>query len=140
MPLRAVDAALKKAKSSGAACISVLLAILVLCCNKKAAALDPTSHISQYGHTVWRVQDGYFGVAPTSITQTTDGYIWVGTEAGLFKFDGVRFLRWSPHSGAELPSSPIYHLLGDSRSIRSAFRRKRPISISSSTQAALLGR
>ena len=113
MPPRAVDAAGKNAKSSGIARISVLLAILVFCSSEKGAALDPTSHISQYGHTVWRVQDGYFGgAAPSSITQTTDGYIWVGTDAGLYRFDGVRFVRWNSPSGEELPSSFVVSLLG----------------------------
>ena len=75
-------------------------------------ALDPTSHISQYGHSVWRLQDGYFGSAPRRVAQTTDGYIWVGTGNGLFKFDGVRFIRWAAQSGEELPSLSIRGLLG----------------------------
>lgn len=113
MPPRSVDVAVKNAVSSGIVRISVLLAILVFCSSEKGATLDPTSHISQYGHSAWRVQDGYFGgAAPESITQTTDGYIWVGTYAGLYRFDGVRFVRWSPPSGEELPSSLVVALLG----------------------------
>ena len=75
-------------------------------------ALDPTSRISQYGHSVWRVQDGYFGGRVLDITQTTDSYLWAGTEAGLFKFDDVRFVRWTAQSGEELPSFRILSLLG----------------------------
>jgi signal transduction histidine kinase/ligand-binding sensor domain-containing protein len=113
MPRPFVDTAVKKAKRSGIARIHVLLAILVFCCSEKGAALDPTSRISQYGHTVWRVQDGYFGgAAPVSITQTTDGYIWVGTLAGIYRFDGVRFVRWNSPSGEELPSSSVLDLVG----------------------------
>ncbi|MEA2538656.1 MAG: hypothetical protein QOH35_22, partial [Acidobacteriaceae bacterium] len=41
-------------------------------------ALSPDRHITQYGHTAWRIQDGVFGGQVRSITQTTDGYIWVG--------------------------------------------------------------
>src|SRR5215471_4372000 len=111
IPPLCVDAGVK-AKSSGIACISVLLAILVVC-SEKGVAVDPVSRISQYGHTVWRVQDGYFGgAAPMSITQTTDGYIWVGTAAGLYRFDGVSFVRWSSPFGEELPSSQVVSLLG----------------------------
>jgi signal transduction histidine kinase/ligand-binding sensor domain-containing protein len=110
---RVVDAAVKNVKSCGVACISVLLAILVFCSSEKGAALDPASHLTQYGHTVWRVQDGYFGGAtPLTITQTTDSYIWVGTVAGLYRFDGVRFVRWTSPIGEELPSSQIGSLLG----------------------------
>jgi len=89
-----------------------LLAIFLVCFVSRIFALDPTSQISQYGHSVWRVQDGYFGGRAFHITQTTDGYIWVGTEAGLYKFDGVRFIRWSPRSGEDLPSQRIMTLLG----------------------------
>ena len=69
------------------------------------------SHISQYGHSVWRIRDGNFGGAPQVLAQTTDGYIWVGTDGGLFKFDGVRFVPWRSPSGEELLSSEIYSLL-----------------------------
>ena len=82
MPPRAVDAAIKNSQNSGIARSVALLAIFFISCAGRIVALDPTSHISQYGHSVWRVQDGYFGGMPNSITQTTDGYIWVGTDAG----------------------------------------------------------
>jgi hypothetical protein len=42
----------------------VLLAILLVAPADRIFALDPTSHISQYGHSVWRIRDGYFGGAP----------------------------------------------------------------------------
>lgn len=112
-PRKAVDAAVRNVKSSDIGRISLLLAILVFCSSEKGAALDPTSHISQYGHSIWRSQDGYLGGAtPINITQTTDGYIWVGTAAGLYRFDGVRFVRWTSPFGEELPSSFVTSLLG----------------------------
>jgi len=46
-------------------------------------AVDPSRHISQYAHATWRIQDGVFSGAPHAITQTMDGYLWIGTEAGL---------------------------------------------------------
>jgi signal transduction histidine kinase/ligand-binding sensor domain-containing protein len=91
---------------------TVLLGIFLIFSTSFIFALDPTSQISQYGHTVWRVQDGYFGGRALHIAQTTDGYIWVGTDAGLYKFDGVRFVRWSARSGEDLPSPRIMELLG----------------------------
>jgi hypothetical protein len=63
------------------------------------AALDPTHRISQYGHSSWKIQDGYFGSQPVSITQTTDGYLWVETEGGIFRFDGVQFVSWTSLTG-----------------------------------------
>lgn len=76
------------------------------------AALDPNKHLSQYTHTAWRIQDGDFAGAPNAITQTADGYLWIGTLAGLVRFDGVRFAPWSPPDKNALPSSDIYSLLG----------------------------
>src|SRR5271169_1979611 len=76
------------------------------------SALDTTKQISQYGHTAWRIEDGVFAGAPNVMTQTTDGYLWIGTQAGLMRFDGARFVSWRPPEGNELPSSRINSLLG----------------------------
>ena len=56
-----------------------------------AAALDPAKAITQYVHTVWRTDDGLPQNSVTAILETTDGYLWVGTQSGLARFDGVRF-------------------------------------------------
>src|SRR5271155_3195887 len=75
-------------------------------------ALDTSRQISQYGHTAWRIEDGIFAGAPNVMAQTTDGYLWIGTQAGLMRFDGVRFVSWRPPKGSELPSSRINSLFG----------------------------
>jgi signal transduction histidine kinase/ligand-binding sensor domain-containing protein len=77
-------------------------------------ALAPNRRISQYAHTAWRIQDGFFGGTPQTITQTADGYLWIGTEAGLVRFDGISFVPWTPPNGEALPSSRIHSLLGAS--------------------------
>lgn len=80
-----------------------------------ARAVDPSRHISQYAHTACRIQDGFFTGAPNAITQTADGYLWVGTESGLVHFDGVRFVPWTPPEGTVLFSSKsVYSLLAAS--------------------------
>ena len=90
--------------------------ILILSCGLLACpfanAVDPYRRISQYAHTAWRVRDGAFTGAPTSITQTTDGYMWIGTESGLLRFDGIRFVPWTPPAGKHLPSPAVISLLG----------------------------
>ena len=73
----------------------IAIAALTLCVIPTARAAEWTLRTSQYEHTAWRVKDGIFNAIPTWITQTTDGYIWVGTELGLLRFDGVRFVPWS---------------------------------------------
>jgi ligand-binding sensor domain-containing protein/signal transduction histidine kinase len=77
-----------------------------------ANALDPSRHISQYGHRVWRVNDG--AIDPTGeITQTADGYVWLGSPNGLMRFDGVKFARYAP-PGLNLPTRGFTFLLGAS--------------------------
>ncbi|HEY7390857.1 MAG TPA: two-component regulator propeller domain-containing protein [Bryobacteraceae bacterium] len=81
---------------------------------RPAKALDPSKFLSQYGHTAWRIEDGAFHGTPHALTQTTDGYIWIGTDAGLVKFDGVRFTPWAPGNGQRLSNPATYALLGAS--------------------------
>ncbi len=77
-----------------------------------SSALDPSRRISQYAHTAWRTADGFFSGTPQAIAQTADGYLWVGTEGGLVRFDGVQFVPWTTSSGEHLPSVRIHSLLG----------------------------
>ena len=57
----------------------------------RLCALDPGKAISQYIRTVWTTDSGLPQTSIYSIAQTADGYLWVGTEQGLARFDGVRF-------------------------------------------------
>ena len=75
-----------------------------------AWAVDPTRRISQYAHSAWRMQDGAFDSAPRTIVQTPDGYIWIGTSDGVLQFDGVRFVRWTPDKGQQLPNPDVRQL------------------------------
>jgi ligand-binding sensor domain-containing protein len=54
-------------------------------------ALDPRKSINQYGQNIWLQQNGLPAQAINVALQTRDGYLWLGTSAGLFRFDGVRF-------------------------------------------------
>jgi signal transduction histidine kinase/ligand-binding sensor domain-containing protein len=92
--------------------LGAVLAGLLLAGLPRALALDPDRRISQYAHTAWRVRDGAFAGAPTAITQTTDGYVWIGTLAGLVRFDGVRFEPFAPPAGKHLPNPSVISLLG----------------------------
>ena len=91
----------------------LLLCTAFLSTVSPALALNPNRQLSQYAHTAWRIQDGYFTGEPNALTQTRDGYLWIGTNDGLFTFDGVRFVFWKPPAGEELPSRLITALAAD---------------------------
>jgi len=90
--------------------LAVALAILLACC-PLAFALDPSLDISQYAHTAWKVREGFFKGIIYAIAQTPDGYLWLGTEFGLLRFDGVRVVPWQSPTGEHLPGGPIRRLL-----------------------------
>jgi ligand-binding sensor domain-containing protein len=46
---------------------------------------------SQYLHAVWTTDHGLPQNSVNAIVQTPDGYLWLGTNGGLARFDGVRF-------------------------------------------------
>src|SRR5215831_3115002 len=75
-------------------------------------AVDPDRKLSQYAHSSWLIRDGFLAGIPRVFSQTGDGYIWIGTSAGLWRFDGVRFDRWNPPNGEQLTSPRINSLLG----------------------------
>ena len=95
--------------SSWTVCLKTV-ALLALCF--PACALAQDQRVSQYAHRAWPVRDGFFTGVPLAITQTTDGYIWVGTDSGLVRFDGSRFEPWTSPDGKKLPLNQVTALLG----------------------------
>ncbi len=67
--------------------VLVLAAISV----RSAMGVDPTRTLTQYGHRVWQAQQGLPQGTIYSILQTHDGHLWLGSQTGLIRFDGVRF-------------------------------------------------
>jgi ligand-binding sensor domain-containing protein len=88
----------------------ILALSLVLAWCACAEAANPSLDISQYGHTAWTIRDGFATGTAFAMAQTPDGYLWLATEFGLFRSDGVRFVPWQPPAGQQLPESP-YALL-----------------------------
>lgn len=88
--------------------LEVCLFLAVACSH--ADALDSDRTIAQFAHTAWGPKDG----APTVVTalaQTTDGYLWLGSPDGLYRFDGVTFERYEPTSGGPFPARYVRSLL-----------------------------
>src|SRR5690242_13371095 len=84
--------------------------ILLASCNC-TFALNPSLDITQYAHTAWTVRDGLAVGNIYAMAQTPDGYLWLGTEFGLFRFDGLRTIPWQPPAGQQLPDKNINSLL-----------------------------
>ena len=94
-------------------CYRITLAIsgfLLLFLSGTASALDPHRMISQYAHTVWKVQDG-FPRGPNAITQTNDGYVWISAGGDLLRYDGVTFSPLPPQESFQTTQG-INSLLG----------------------------
>jgi len=67
---------------------------LALCLAVPGSALDPTRVASQYLHDSWGPERGLPGESITAIAQTSDGYLWIGTDRGLVRFDGLNFRQF----------------------------------------------
>src|SRR5215813_7673009 len=89
---------------------SLVLTCILLACTS-ALALNQPLDVSQYAHTSWRIREGFTKGIITAIAQTPDGYLWLATEFGLLRFDGVRAVPWQPPPRQSLPSSYIRALL-----------------------------
>ncbi|HEU4390746.1 MAG TPA: two-component regulator propeller domain-containing protein, partial [Blastocatellia bacterium] len=70
-------------------------------------ALDPRKSLSQYNRDVWTVEQGLPQNSVRSITQTADGYLWLGTREGLARFDGVGFTVYDRTNSTGLISSNV---------------------------------
>jgi signal transduction histidine kinase/ligand-binding sensor domain-containing protein len=88
---------------------TVLAGVLLAC--PSALSLDRNLDVNQYAHRAWTVRDGFVASGISSIAQTPDGYLWLGTGFGLLRFDGVRVVPWQPPAGQRLAFNYILSLL-----------------------------
>ena len=107
------NSCLRPVKASRGFPVGLLLAVLffALACVSVPAQRNERT-LAQFQHTSWATKDG----APTivSLAQTTDGYLWIGSMTGLYRFDGVRFERYVPPNGQQIRSGPIDALMATS--------------------------
>jgi signal transduction histidine kinase/ligand-binding sensor domain-containing protein len=87
------------------------LCVLLWC--PRARALSPALDISsQYAHTGWTYRNGPLqGGAVYAITQTPEGYLWLATQSGVVRFDGVRALPLPLAPQQQLPNNTVGALL-----------------------------
>jgi signal transduction histidine kinase/ligand-binding sensor domain-containing protein len=94
----ATNGKLAKIVGSLSICMFLLLSVTIVC------AINPDRDIHQLAHRSWGERDGYPG-QPMAMAQTTDGFLWLGTVDGLFRFDGIHFERYASRSGDKLPEA-----------------------------------
>jgi diguanylate cyclase (GGDEF)-like protein len=86
---------------------------LVALAPRPAAALDPDRTITQYASRLWTTDHGLPQNTITAICQTRDNFLWLGTKAGLTRFDGIRFEVFDAGNTPEMPDSWVTSLLED---------------------------
>ena len=88
--------------------IFVLAALLFL--SIPAVALPVTKQLKACRLDIWGVRDGMPGYDITSLAQTPDGFVWIGTTQGLLRFDGVSFTDFNHTNVAGLTNDTIRSL------------------------------
>ena len=76
-------------------------------------ALEPGKAITQYSMRVWDIGDGLPGNSVYAIRQSHDGYLWIGTQDGLARFDGIHFELYSKRKIPQLKDNLIRALYED---------------------------
>ena len=82
--------------------------ILALACNPLGAATS-----LPWFARAWQSDEGLPDNAVVGIEQTPDGFLWVATQAGLVRFDGLRFSQFTAVTIAGVPTSLIQAILVD---------------------------
>jgi ligand-binding sensor domain-containing protein/signal transduction histidine kinase len=87
--------------------------VLLLAFTTSALALDPRRSLDHYGHQAWRTDSGLPQNTVHSILQTRDGFVWLGTDGGLVRFDGIDFITFDAENTPQLKSDTVSDLLED---------------------------
>lgn len=92
-------------------CGGRVAAVLVLGSALAALALEPTTPLASYGRQSWVMENGLPQNTVQALVQTRDGFVWLGTEVGLVRFDGSGFTVFDRNSTPALPGNDVRCLL-----------------------------
>jgi signal transduction histidine kinase/ligand-binding sensor domain-containing protein/CheY-like chemotaxis protein len=97
--------------------VRLILVAILASAAASAAAQDTREQwprpLAQYRRDVWQTQDGLPTNGIRALVQTRDGYLWAGSEAGLVRFDGVRFTTFDRNSAPPLQAPSVTSLFED---------------------------
>ena len=100
---------------SGTKHTGVLLSLLLLLCDvSPLLGLRTERRLEQFGEQTWQSDSGLPQNTVHSVLQTRDGFLWIATEAGLVRFDGVRFATYDTDNTPQLRSNLVNDLKEDS--------------------------
>ncbi len=87
--------------------------LLLILFTSHAYALDPNRSLSEFAIQLWLTESGLPQNTIQAITQTRDGYIWIGTQEGLARYNGVGFVIFDRENTTQFKSNDIRTLIGD---------------------------
>ena len=87
------------------------LAVALLGYCGAALALEPSTPLANYARQAWSMENGLPQSTVQALAQSSDGLMWLGTEAGLVRFDGVAFQVFDLNSSPALPGNDVRSLL-----------------------------
>jgi ligand-binding sensor domain-containing protein/signal transduction histidine kinase len=87
--------------------------VLTLMMLTSASALDPNRSLSEFGNQIWLTENGLPQNTVQTILQTRDGYLWIGTQEGLARFNGTGFTVFDKENTPQLKSNDVRSLLED---------------------------
>jgi ligand-binding sensor domain-containing protein/signal transduction histidine kinase len=92
---------------------SIVFGLALLSSAAASLALDPHQALRHYGYQSWQTDSGLPQNTVHAVLQTGDGYLWIGTEAGLVRFDSTQFKTFTHKDTPQLGSNLIYSLMQD---------------------------
>lgn len=90
------------------AVVALMAMVLLIEPSYASEAADP---LAEYTVLYWTENDGLPSSIISAIAQDSDGYLWLGTNEGVVRFDGTRFVRWNALSRTPLPERRVMSLL-----------------------------
>ena len=96
----------------------IIACLTLTCCVHIGTATTPVPDTQDYVIQLVGTKEGLPANSITSIAQTPEGYLWLGTLfSGLLRYDGTRFVSFNSHNTPELPYNAINHLMTDSSGV-----------------------
>jgi len=87
--------------------------IFLSLCAGAALALDSGKSLTQYSHRIWGREEGLLQPSVYAILQSRSGYIWLGTQEGLIRFNGLRFREFTHDGDAPFRNTLVRALAED---------------------------